>query len=249
MRKLLLAFIIFTMLPNVLAAQQSVRKNLKGKVSADSDDLDGIYVVNLQTEDAVSTQSGGYFSIPVQAGDSLMLSSIQFKGIKIIIKEEDLSKELLFIRMQPLMYQIQEVKVFQYKNINAVALGIIPKGIKSYTPTERKLNAASNPYYTGLSVSVDPLLNFFSGRTAMLKKELIVEGKEFQLRKIENMFEQEYFINKLKIPAEYVKGFHYFLVENNRFVAVLKANNKGLATFMMGELAVKYLGIIACEKE
>ena len=83
----------------------------------------------------------------------------------------------------------------------------------------------------------------------MLKKELIVEGKEFQLLKIENMFEKEYFTNKLKIPAEYVKGFQYYLVENNRFVAVLTANNKGLATFMMGELTVKYLGIIACEKE
>ena len=245
----MLVFIVFTMLPNIMEAQHSVRKNLKGKVSADSDDLGGIYVLNLQTEDAVSTQTGGYFSIPAQAGDSLMLSSIQFKGIKIIINEDDLSGELLFVKMQPLMHQIQEVKVFHYKNINAIALGIIPKETKSYTSAERKLNAASNSYFKGLSVSADPLLNFFSGRTAMLKKELMIEGKESQLRKIENSFEKEYFTKKLKIPEDYVKGFQYYLVENNRFVTALNANNKGLATFMMGEFAAKYLGIIACEKE
>jgi hypothetical protein len=248
MNKLLFVFIVFTVLPNSILAQQPVRRTIKGKVIADANNLDGIYVVNLKTDDGTITQSSGYFSLPVEVGDTLMLSSIQFKGIKIGIKEEDIAKELFFVKMQPLMHELKEVMVFQYKNINAVALGIIPKGTKSYTPAERKLNAASNPYFTGLSASVDPLLNLFSGRTAMLKKELMVERKESVIHKIENMFERDYFIDRLKIPEEYVKGFHFYLVENNRFVALINAKNKAMATFMMGELAVKYLEIIACEK-
>ena len=113
---------------------------------ADVNNLESIYVVNLQSENGTMTESGGYFSIPVKVGDTLMLSSIQFKGKKITITETDLSKELVFIKMQPLMIALAEVKVFQFKKINAVALGIIPKGQKTYTPAERKYNTATNTY-------------------------------------------------------------------------------------------------------
>ena len=249
MHKFLFTFIIFTMLPNAVKAQQPSRKILKGKVIADFNNLDGIYVVNLKTEDATITQDGGYFSLPVEVGDTLMLSSIRFKGIKIGIREADLAKEICFVKMQPLMNKIEEVTVLRYKNINAVALGIIPASTKSYTPAERKLKASSDWDYQGASVSIDPLLNMFSGRTAMLKKELVVEKKETALQKIENMFEHEYFTLKLKIPEEYVKGFQYYLVENNRFVSLVNARNKSMATFIMGELAVKYLDIVDCEKK
>jgi hypothetical protein len=56
----------------------------------------------------------------------------------------------------------------------------------------------------------------------MLKKELEVEKKESYLRQLENWFTPDYFVNKLKIPAEYVKGFQYYSIENEPLVAVLK---------------------------
>jgi hypothetical protein len=50
----------------------------------------------------------------------------------------------------------------------------------------------------------------------------------------------------LKIPAEYVKGFQYYSIENEPLVAVLKTKNK-TTTFLIGELALKYKEIIASE--
>ncbi len=239
-----------------MLAQQSLRKIMKGKIMADVNNLESIYVVNLQSENGTMTESGGYFSIPVKVGDTLMLSSIQFKGKKITITETDLSKELVFIKMQPLMIALAEVKVFQFKKINAVALGIIPKGQKTYTPAERKYNTATNTYLNlnldgtaGASLIIDPVFNWLSGRTAMLKKEMIVESKEILLEQIENKYEKEYFITKLKIPEEYVKGFQFYLVENNRFVTTMNSKNNTMTMFLMGELAPKYLEIIASEKK
>lgn len=256
MTKFILVFILFTVLPTTIIAQQAIRKNCKGKVIANANDLEGIYVINLQTKNGVITDNGGYFSIPAQVGDTLMLSSIRFKGIKFNITETDLCKELFFVKMQILMIPIDEVTVFKYKNINAVSLGIIPKGQKSYTPAERKYKTASNPYINlnvdgtaGASIGTDPVFNFLSGRTAMLKKEIEVEKKEFLIQKIANLFELNYFINKLKIPEEYVKGFQYYLAENYRFANILKERNKTMASFIMGELAVNYLEIIASEKK
>ena len=251
MHRILFTFLLIGLFPNAIIAQQASRKVLKCKVTADSNDLDGIYIFNMNTQETTFTEKGGYFSLPVHVGDTLMLSSIQFKALKYGVKEDDLCKDLLFLKMTPLLRQIQEVQVVRYDNINAIALGIVSKNVKSYTPAERKLRTATGlDAQIGLNtaITLDPLFNMLSGRTAMLQKELIVERKEIMLHKIETMFEKEYFTDKLKIPTEYVKGFEYYLVENNRFATAIGDKNKTLATFLMGEFAVSYLEIIACEK-
>lgn len=222
-------------------AQESVSKKIKGKVIADSSDLESIYIVNLKTNNASLTERGGYFEISASVGDTLMFSSVQFKGVKIALKKEDFEKELLFVKMETLMRQLDEVKIMQYKGINAVSLGIVPKGIKVYTPAERKLYTATTG--SGL-VSVDRVLNMISGRTAMLKKEAVVEKKEQLIARIEYLFEDDYFTDKLKIPSDYVKGFQFYLVEDVKFAEALKEKNKIKAQFLMGELAIKYLELI-----
>ena len=78
----------------------------------------------------------------------------------------------------------------------------------------------------------------------MLKRNVEVEKKERWIQQIENLFEEDYFTEKLHIPIDYVKGFQYFAVENPSFVKSLTAKNKAMATFLMGELAVKYIETI-----
>lgn len=92
----------------------------------------------------------------------------------------------------------------------------------------------------GSVISVDPLLNWISGRTSMLKKELEVEKKELLQAKMTNNYEREYIINTLKIPEEYVDGFLFYAAENERFAAAMKAKNYTMATFVLSELASKY---------
>ena len=67
------------------------------------------------------------------------------------------------------------------------------------------------------------------------------------LRQLENMFSTDFYVNKLKIPSEYVKGFEYYAVENEGFVTILKSKNVATTTFLIGELAIKYKEIIASE--
>ncbi|PWA06517.1 hypothetical protein [Flavobacterium psychrotolerans] len=251
MDKILIAFIVLTILPNKMVGQTPIHRILRGKVSADVHNMEGIYVINLKTEKSTITNEGGYFSIPATVGDTLVLSSIQFKGVKIALSEDDFCKELFFVKMMPLMTQLKEVMIYQYKNINAVVLGIIPKGQISYTPAERRLKAATGlDARIGLntSLSIDPLFNLLSGRTAELLKNVQVERKEYLLKRIGDMFDNDFYRNKLKIPEEYIKGFQYYIVENTSFVSTLNANNKAMATFLMGELALKYIDIIANEK-
>jgi hypothetical protein len=223
-------------------------KKINGKVTADSNELEGIYIINLKTEKATLTERGGYFSITASVGDTLMFSAVQFKALKVALTESDFKKELFFVKMEPLVRFLNEVIVNEYKNINAVSLGIIPHDIKPSTPAERKLFTATgggkNLYGLNTKISGDAILNAISGRTAMLKKELEVEKKETLMDKINSWYESVYFTKTLKIPEDYVKGFLFYIVEDVKFVEAINAKNKTMATFLMNELAVKYNALL-----
>lgn len=249
--------IFFILIASKAFAQEFIPVILEGKVNADMSNLEGIYVINLKTEKVAVTEKSGYFSIPAVVGDTLMFSAVQFKGIRIVLTQKHFENDFLFVKMEPIMNQLKEVIVKRgCDNINAVALGIIPKGQKSYTVAERKLYTATNlnasasvSGMAGGSISADPLLNFLSGRTRMLKKQLEVEKKESYLKQLDKLFDIEHFVNKLKIPLEYVKGFEYFVVENTKFTKILDSKNRTTIEFLLGGLATKYNEIIACENK
>ncbi|MFI0490862.1 hypothetical protein [Flavobacterium sp.] len=245
MRTLIAAFFILV-IANVFA-QKVPNVVLNGKVIANSNDLEGIYVVNLKNEKSVITEKEGFFTIEANPGDTLMFSSMQFKGIQICLEPSDFQKELFFVKMEQMINQLPEVLVRRYDNINAVSLGIVPAGIKHYSPAERKYATASSGAMNPMGL--DPLFNLLSGRTAMLKKEIEVEKKEFYLQKLDDMFDKHHFVDILKIPAEYIKGFEYYIVENDRFTSSLNSKNNTMTEFLMTQLATKYNEIIACENE
>jgi len=243
-KSIYLLFILFVI--NAFA-QEITRTKLSGKINANLNDLEGIYVVNLKTEKSVITDKGGYFSIDASSGDVLLFSSIQLKGVQMELLPEHFKQELVFVKMEIMINQLPEVMIRRYDNINAVALGIVPAGIKKYSPAERKYATATSGRLNPMGL--DPLLNLISGRSAMLKKELEVEKKEIYLQQLDNMFEKNHFIEDLKIPLDYVKGFQYYIVENEKFTTILNTKNKTITDFLMGELAIKYNDIIACENE
>jgi hypothetical protein len=216
-------------------SQENVRKSCKGKIIAGISNASDINIVNMQTEKYTVSDTDGYFSIPARAGDTLMFSAVQFNALKMVVKDEDLQKEVFFVKMEPVVNQLSEVVIVQYKNINAVALGIIPAGVKSYTPAERRLKAGTKGF-----LAVDPLLNAISGRTAQLKRDFATEKKEFWLEKIRELFEDAVFIDQLHIPSEFVKAFQYYIIEDKHFTDVLDSDKKELTRFIMGELATKY---------
>jgi hypothetical protein len=242
-----MAFVVST-----VAAQETSRIKLKGRITFDLAVLEGITIVNLKSQQAVVSDKLGNFTILAKVGDSLLFAEGQFKELKMGLNQKDFQQESMPIQLSPKINQLKEVII--RNDINAVSMGVISKGQKTYTPAERKLytatdlNASANVgSMMGGSVSADPLLNWISGRTKMLKKELEVEKKEAYLRQLENWFTADYFVNTLKIPAEYVKGFHYYSVDNAPVVAALKYKNKTMTAFLMGELATKYKEIISSE--
>lgn len=227
---------------------------LKGKVVSEIKELNDIQVLNLRSESIVTTDNKGNFSFFVKIGDTLKFSGLQILSKKIVLTKDDVSKIILAVVLEPKVFELNEVKINEYPEINAVSLGILEKPAKKYTPAERRLRTAEVfKWYSPLLIpiggmSVDGLINALSGRTAILKKELEIEKKEQLKKKIENYFEEDYFISTLKIPAEFVNGFLYYALEDEKLVQVASENNKSLMQFQLGEIAVKYLELNMSKK-
>lgn len=242
-------FFFFLLIPGFLFSQDV--SIIKGKVVSESSLLEGIHIINLSKKNGAVTDSRGYFEISAKISDTLQFSAVNLKARRYVLTTNDFSKDLVFVKMESLITELDEVAIIQYKNINAVALGIVPANQKVYTPAERKLKTASDingQYGTNTQVGLDPLLNWISGRTKMLKNEVVVERKEQLQAKTSDYFKRTYFVETLKIPELYIDGFLFYIAENERYARSMKDKNKTMATFILSELATEYLKLQEIEK-
>ncbi len=231
-----------------LTVQSQALNLLKGKITSQIKELNDVFVTNLRSESNTATDQNGNFSMFVKVGDTLQFSGMQIITKKTVIDENDTNKKLYVTVVDAKIIPLEEVEIKSYPNINAVSLGILQKPAKVYTPAERKLRTATGLYATanaglmaGGSLGLDPIINAITGRTAMLKKELKIERKEYLLQKIEYQFKEDYFTQNLKIPKDYLRGFWYYSVEDPKLVAALNAKNYLMARFIFSDLATKYL--------
>jgi hypothetical protein len=215
-----------------LWSQDRNEKLLQGIIAADDALLSGIDVVNLGNEKVTVTNRKGEFSILAKADDILVFSSKSLEMRRLLIDEDDLKSGTITVNMYPKINELDEVIV---KKNAAEGISIIP-GQKQYTPAERKLHTATS----GL---LDAPISWMSGRTAMLKKEVVVERKERLLDKIGILYEDKYYIETLKVPEIYIDDFQRYIIEDKDFTAALKVKNRTMMLFLISKLAVNYNAI------
>ena len=239
--KLIFNILTFLCLQFTLAQNDSI---VKGKIIVETNDNDGVTIINLANKHSTISENGGYFKIKAKVNDTIMFSAIHLEARKIVITKKDFGPNLLFIKLKIHTKHIKEIMITNGDGINAESLGLVKKGQKQYTPAERRLKTASaldGQWGLNTAFSIDPLFNWLSGRTKQLKKELEVERKEFLQEKIINNFERDYIIQILKIPDDYVDGYIFYVVEDQTLVDAIKARNKTMVSFRLSFLATEYL--------
>ncbi|TCN52592.1 hypothetical protein D0809_00645 [Flavobacterium circumlabens] len=232
---------LFLFIAEITFGQSAAPKEILGQILQQSVTVEGVNIINNNSQVSTVSDKDGRFSIVAKEGDVLVFSAVNLDPVKRRITTEDLSEAVLLIKMTANEVELKEVIVNENANITAENLGIIQYGQKKYTPAERKV-------YTATSTSVDNLLNSISGRTTMLKKEANVEKKEALFRKIEYLFEEDYYTNRLRIPLDDIKGFQLYCVDDAEFAVSLNTKNKTMSMFLITELARKYLIILENEK-
>lgn len=237
MKQLLLSFLLFT----TVAGFCQERKVLKGKIIAQSQEAANVNVRNLSTKREVSSSGNGSFSILAGPGDTLVFTSVQLKSRSIQVEKEDFDYDPFVVKMEPQVTELKEIVIHENR-LNAETLGIVPRGMKTYTPAERR-------YYTATTgsgfVSVDGIINMINGKTKQIKKEMVVEKQQSVHHRLSAMYPEEYLIQEFKIPAEQVEGFLVFASENKKIATAVRQRNKTLTTFLLADVAQDYLKRIA----
>nr|WP_294786521.1 carboxypeptidase-like regulatory domain-containing protein [uncultured Flavobacterium sp.] len=236
-----IATFVFFVFVQIIFGQKNDSKQIVGKVFEQSTPIEGVNIINNTTQVATVSDSEGNFSITAREGEVLVFSAVNLEPLKRRVAATDFYPTILLARMTAKEVELKEVIVNENANITAENLGIIPYGQKKYTPAERKV-------YTANSTSVDKLLNAISGRTTMLKKEVNLEKKEALFRKLEYLFDENYYTDRLRIPVDDIKGFQLFCVDDADFAVSLNTKNKTMSMFLITDLARKYLTILENEK-
>lgn len=241
--KLFLYLILFS----TVSVFSQKEKLIQGKILVKNSKLDGIRVINLVNEKEAITDAEGNFSILAKPDDLLVFSAEFLDYMRKIVEESDYSKGTIEIEMTSKVLQLDEVEIYENARINAVSLGILSKPAQQYTPAERRLQTATGLYPTlyagtmaGGSIGLDPLMNWISGRTAMLKRALKAEEKEILLQKLEMNYPDEFFTEKLQIKALNLGSFKNYAVYDAVLINAINSKNKPRMDFNLYRLSTEF---------
>lgn len=230
-------------------------KAIQGKITIHNSKLNGIRVVNLNNEKETFTDATGSFEILAKSEDLLVFSAEFLDFMRKIVEVSDYDNGIIEVQMTSKAMQLEEVEIRDYSRINAVSLGILSSPAKQYTPAARRLQTATGLYPTlyagsmaGGSLGLDPLINWISGRTAMLKKALKAEEKEILIEKIELYYTEDFFIEKLKIEPLYLGSFKNYAVYDIALVNAIQSKNKAQMDFNFYRLSTEFKNLKDYEK-
>lgn len=221
-----------------LEAQTFFSKQVEGKVYSKEGDVAATHVLNTTTKKATITDTNGNFSILASLNDTLLFSAVQFKKKELIITRELLQSKLVYVPLEEVLTELDEVIVRPYSLsgdlgldakslqiepvVTASTLGLPNAYVRVPTKAERNLYAATaNPF-----MSFDPLINAITGRTKMLKTQVKQEEKYARTERVRGFYADSLYIKDLKIPELRIDDFMYFCEVDPDFQNLVAARDR-----------------------
>lgn len=225
----------------VFSAQAQERKVLEGRVFSKDGDVAGTHVMNITTQRGTITKANGFFSIPVHLNDTLVFSAVQYKRKAIPVNLAVLESIFLNVFLEEGEIKLDEVLVMPYNltgdlfkdldslkigvMINASLLGLPNADVKPLTQSERKLYTARTWDYNVNKVKLDPLINYFSGRTKMLKKRVAREAAYNKVQNTRDLYVDSLFTQGLGIPKNSINDFMFFCEADTAFQTMVESHD------------------------
>jgi len=169
---------------------------------------------------------------------------VDFKIIsrELVLTAKDVKESPLVIVVEAASYMLEEVVVDAGPKINAVTLGLIPEDMKMPNRTERREYAENTDV-------VGSVITAFS-RNKKINGRLLKEAEENvrTLEFLENLFDDSFYKETLKIEDAFIEGFKYYAAGSKKLTAVLYSGKTELIQVALIELSQEYIKIQADEK-
>lgn len=204
-----------------------------------------VKAVNIVNEKTAVSDANGRFYLEAKADDMIVFPSERYEYKRYVVTEGDLKKGVVQIALIEKPVELEEVVIL--RDLNPEDLGLVRAGQKKYTVAERRLKQAGElkpmamiGAIAGLSIPIDPIINAITGRTAMLKKDVVSEQKERDLEKLRALYPDAYYTDRLKVERAYIDGFRYYVVGEPDLQNALRDGEKAKIDFAMAGLAQKF---------
>lgn len=227
------------------SAQDGESKMLTGKVTSEDEDVVGVVIQNITSDEAVITDFEGKFAIDVQVNDTLVFSAVQFVKKVLPVTEVLYHANYIEVPMVEFVNQLKEVVVRPYnlsgdltqdlgklslqKDVSAEALNLPNAHQRIPTQSERMLDQATvGKFNMGMILSppLDPLINAITGRTKMLKNRVKVDKAYARTQRVQDFYVDSLFVATLKIPMEKIDDFMYFCEVDEAFQTTVDTHDK-----------------------
>lgn len=220
-----ICFVLFCFQSN---AQERINKN--GRIAVRNAELKGIEIANLNTNQTVYSEKGGYFKIPITLNDTLVFSSDNFLKTYIIITQEDMRSRFLYVSLESNETTLEDLVIDNSKNSS------------SYFEAKVRRRGLYKDLYTATSGGpIASLINLLSGRTQMIKKAIELEKQNDLADQMVSSMSESYFVEELKIPKDKIGGFGYYLLDDYDVNQAVKTRNEFQLQFLLPLKAKMYL--------
>jgi hypothetical protein len=202
-------------------------RTLKGQVIA-NEDVDGIHILNKTALKFTITDVDGSFEIIAREGDTLTISSLRYLLEERLVDKRIFEQGTIVVPLTEKINELDEVVVGKIltgslssdienvkmdTEINFYDLGIPGYTGKMPTQSERRLIEATSG---GGFIPLNPILNWISGRTKRLKKNIVFEANETCLRQFRDDYEKVLF-EKESLEDSLKAEYFYFCTESEGF--------------------------------
>ena len=210
---------------------------LNGKVEANNADIEKIHVINLSLEKGAVTNSKGEFQIVANEGDSLYVSSVQFRNSTIIVTQKMLQEKKLFVQLEDKMNELTEVVIDDIKlsghlasdlgKISITALEAkhkLQNELQSFIRKDREQNPYGQPV-ANAGLRIGKIAGSVIGKLSSGKEP----PKTYTNRELANksiaIVGQGFFRKDLNLNENEICNFIYFCSEDSRFRRLVINNN------------------------
>ncbi|OIQ38274.1 MAG: hypothetical protein BM563_06540 [Bacteroidetes bacterium MedPE-SWsnd-G1] len=240
---------------------QELRQQKTGTIQEFEKPISGVHVYNLNTLNGTSTREDGRFSIPVKLNDTLIVSHINYRSLRIIISKAYLDREPLVIYMDEMTNFLETVSIKLHDLTGNLGTdskneekGTNQDSISKYysdLSTQRSLKDfdrnLEQPIFNQTDVTQGTNQTYaqvqkigFKFKDVELRKELDLK-KKFPDYLIENLG-KSYFTTNLKIPSDKVYHFITYCEFKNIRELYYSNNMMQVLTILESE-SVAYLQI------
>ena len=227
---------------------------LKGRVYSDDGDVAATHVLNTTSQRATITDRNGFFSIPVNLSDTLVISAVQYKPKTVIVTKDQLESSLLLISLEEALTELEEVIVMPFNLsgdmardlsrlntepvVTASTLNLPNAYVKPISKAERELYTATSG--NGF-IPLFPVINAITGRTKMLKERIKRNEIYARTERVRDFYIDSHYTQNLKIPYDKIDDFMYFCEVDANFQAVVDTKDRLAIWEFMRKKSLKYL--------